>query len=275
MKKAFTLVELLVVIGILGILMGVLLGTFSGAGESARAAKCMANLRNLGMAVQSYAMNNGGSYPSTISPDADDGKSEKKGWISYSSKGKGGSFISPYAGSQEEREFSLTNGLLWAAINRERGCYFCPTHQRYVHDHNLGQDPLWSYMMNPNVSGSYGNLERADCLLLFAELPFAKMKNGDFEQAGQISGDELDPTLKFKNPDGSGGTETIGFNHRNGKTLCAHVCYADGHVAKLLAPKTGDAIDLTSWLCKPTDKEDGDFTITFDGTRYQKSTATE
>jgi len=275
MKKAFTLVELLVVIGILGILMGVLLSTFSGAGDSARAAKCMTNLRNLGMASQAYAMEHGGKLPAVIKSDSENASSGSS-WISFSTAGKGGSYISPYAGSLEEREFSLTNGMLWAAINRDRNSYSCPTHQKYAREHNLGLDPLWSYAMNPKVAdGNVQELSRADRLLLFAELPFANVKNGEFVQTGQISGEELDPYIDCKTDDGEGGNEVIGFNHKNGKTLCAHVCYADGHVAKLIAPKAGDAKDLTGWLCSLTVKGEGDIDITFDGTRYQKSNATE
>ena len=41
MKKAFTIIELLVVIGIIGVLAGVLMTSFSGGTESARAAKCL------------------------------------------------------------------------------------------------------------------------------------------------------------------------------------------------------------------------------------------
>jgi len=266
MKKAFTLVELLIVVGILGILIGVLLGTFGGVSDSARATKCMANLRNLGMAVQSYAMESG-AYPST--------------WISPTD-GKDGAYISPYEGTLEDREYALTNGPLWKAVNRSRDCYVCPTHQRYVREHNLGQDPLWSYAKNPGASGAYGSFERAEVTLLFAELPFAEVKNGEFTQTGQLSGEALDPVLDAPNPNGEdgekGGNEAIGFNHKSGKNYFAHICYADGHVAKLIAPKAGSAADLTSWLCYTTvggESGRADVDITFDGTQYKKVTATE
>jgi len=262
MKKAFTLVELLVVVGILGILMAVLLGTFSGAGESARAAKCQANLRNLGMAVQACKMDG-------------DLKKGAATWISTVSGKEDDDFISPYDGTTEEREFALTNGYLWAAINASRDCYFCPTHQVYAREHNLGQTPLWSYAMKSGTSASVGGSDRSDSILLFAELPFAAIKNGDFTQTGQISGEELDPILDPKNTKGTGGNEVIGFNHKNGKSYFAHICYADGHVGKLIAPKVGDAQDLTMWLCHPSSDEDGDFDINFDGTKYRKNNATE
>lgn len=57
----FTLVELLVVIGIIGTLVGILLPALSAARESGRSVKCLASLRQLGAAFQLYAANNKGA----------------------------------------------------------------------------------------------------------------------------------------------------------------------------------------------------------------------
>ncbi len=53
-QPAFTLIELLVLIGIIGIIAGLLLPALSAAREEARSAKCMSNLRQIGMGLTMY-----------------------------------------------------------------------------------------------------------------------------------------------------------------------------------------------------------------------------
>ena len=63
-RSGFTIIELLVVVAIIGILAGVLLASFSGGTEAARAAKCLSNMRNLAQGAIGYASKNAyGHYP--------------------------------------------------------------------------------------------------------------------------------------------------------------------------------------------------------------------
>ena len=62
-SRAFTLVELLVVIGIIAVLIGILLPVLTRARESARRAQCLSNLRQVYFAFQFYAQDNRDHVP--------------------------------------------------------------------------------------------------------------------------------------------------------------------------------------------------------------------
>jgi prepilin-type N-terminal cleavage/methylation domain-containing protein len=62
-SQAFTLVELLVVIGIIAVLVGILLPALNRAREQANSVQCMANLRACGGLLHIYANQNRGMFP--------------------------------------------------------------------------------------------------------------------------------------------------------------------------------------------------------------------
>ena len=67
-QRAFTLIELLSVIAIVGILAAILIPTLSHVREAARSSDCSSNLRQIGVAFQLYAADNRGLYPAPRSP---------------------------------------------------------------------------------------------------------------------------------------------------------------------------------------------------------------
>jgi prepilin-type N-terminal cleavage/methylation domain-containing protein/prepilin-type processing-associated H-X9-DG protein len=66
LRRAFTLVELLVVIGIIAALMALLMPAFGQAREQARSVQCLSNLREMVVACQAYATTFRGYYPPAV-----------------------------------------------------------------------------------------------------------------------------------------------------------------------------------------------------------------
>ncbi|MBR5548538.1 MAG: prepilin-type N-terminal cleavage/methylation domain-containing protein [Kiritimatiellae bacterium] len=303
MKKAFTLIELIVVVGILVVLIGTLVAALSGGTETARAARCLTNLKNLATACNSYAMATQ-VYPlagsvETRAIDRDQNSageikqrySESRGWISWNSRGayagkvtshiaSGDWFTSAYNTDFDTRQYVLTNGVLWRYVSENSDVFVCPEHMKSMRL----KKPLWSYVMNERFGyddsqGSraklhtphigYGRLSRPDRVLMFAELQFLENDRVKVD-TDTGSGIKNDCTLQYNH------NEVIGFNHPNGKRgLFAHVVFADGHIEKLVVPatpsSTGWAVgidrneleDLTEWLCKGRD-------VSFNGAHYEE-----
>ncbi|MDR1283905.1 MAG: DUF1559 domain-containing protein [Opitutaceae bacterium] len=61
--RAFTLIELLTIIAIIGILAAIIIPTVGRVRQSARAAQCISHLRQLGTALNLFADENRGMYP--------------------------------------------------------------------------------------------------------------------------------------------------------------------------------------------------------------------
>jgi prepilin-type N-terminal cleavage/methylation domain-containing protein/prepilin-type processing-associated H-X9-DG protein len=125
-KTAFTLIEMLIVVAIIAILSAILFPVFARSREKARAASCLSNYHQVGIAIQMYAQDsddktpaNGGSFSGLIQdsvpyihtssvfvcPDDDDREEESRAGsyrvpTLYQGKPLSCGWINPYAAGQ-------------------------------------------------------------------------------------------------------------------------------------------------------------------------------
>ena len=169
----FTMVEVIVVMGIIAILAAVMMPLLRGSNDSAMTAQCRDNMRNLAQGVLSYAQSNGeeGYFPSAgfyrwiWGVDINAGK-DKKGelvyaphvpWISNygnfsdlkSRKTKVimGDVVSFTDSNEKKIRSVIEHGAIWNAVGTAYEVYRCPVHARNFKK-KKGRLPGWSFMMN-------------------------------------------------------------------------------------------------------------------------------
>jgi len=94
-NKAFTLVELLVVISIIGLLAGLAVPAINGALKKAKSGACMANLRQIGLGLITYAAeSSAGTFPQSSGQEAA-WATELGKYINTTTKSKKSIFVCP------------------------------------------------------------------------------------------------------------------------------------------------------------------------------------
>lgn len=289
-RMGFSIIELMVVIGILAILIAALLPFLGGSSDSAECVKCKNNMKNLAMAVISCAQANDlGHFPAagyyrTLGVDTEGPYYyPHNSWIS--NKGKGlnstvrkmdsGSIVH-FKDSEDDCRDAIKNGVIWSATGASFEIYRCPIHVREFEKKNK-RPPWWSFMMNQEFGYAEDNSKpkhfcgasihgpfkghNHDKVLMFAEVQGidvdVKTGKGRIKLEAVNSGDKTDAVLVYSQ------NEVMGFNHKLGKNKYGgNVAFADGHVDTIGMPTDGSYIkDLTRYLCQGVD-------VPHDGSKY-------
>ena len=125
-RKAFTLVELLVVIGIIAILISILLPSLNKARAAAQRAACLSNLRSIGQAFNIYAAENKQQIP-----------------LGTNSGDYRAAYNVVAANSATDIRWPSWGPLYKARMLKEPRYLYCPSDTSPYHQFNTGPWNLW------------------------------------------------------------------------------------------------------------------------------------
>jgi len=221
-RRAFTVVETLVVIGVLAVLLAILLPTTASVRASARAGSCRSNLRQMGLAAAAYAAQNKDRYPAAILYEMSDAGVVVKAWDYEQHPG---GVIKP--------------GAIWSYISSPTPVQQCPD---FFGSSTFGAEPYTGYNYNTTYIGAEGRFPETDANGRWIDgwrVARPGLASGNFRKTSTTAlfgdGGWLGGANKFmRAPSASveGDLPTVyagGQAFRHGG--CTHVCYLDGHVA--------------------------------------------
>ncbi len=247
-SKAFTIVELLVVVAIIVSLMAILLPNLAAALESARRAQCAANLRSIGQSIKVYSSGNRGRWPSVFPRDDDNATWGEAGWDPENTD------ITDFFEDVEPEDldsFTCNLSNWWLLIRRgmsSPGVFICPSSDQEEDEDIVDNDRVWSFHYLDNCSYSYqnqlgkGTTDSADSeLIVAADMNPMRADMRDEVSTRREDKDKNDSKWLLNSP-----------NHDFDGQNCL---YADGHVIFEQNPYVGIG-NNNIWTRDEYDRED-------------------
>lgn len=218
-RSAFTLVELLVVIGIIALLLGILLPTLSRARDAGNSTRCLANMRQAAMAVTFYLNENKGRWlPPYKAPI------RTENWVPNGNPSWSGPLF-----------YTFLSGLYYKG---EPGIWICPS-DRYIENdltaavprlYGPQRDSKSSYFINLDMPKFANPVYPApyDHASYFNPRPLKYVKS---PTKLILYGEKFGPGGMFSYRSASTAQTGMAFEHR--KRNAMSLCFADGHAEQL------------------------------------------
>lgn len=220
MRRALTLVEILVTLAVVALLIGLLVPALSSARSAGRSLTCQSNLRQMLFAGEAYAARSDGWYPVAVRYENGDGVFETIAWD-----------------WRQNAEGDVEPGSLWSRDLDPADVQQCPS---CLKDSTFGLDPFTGYNYNTTYIAGEATFPQTGWQSVRRGTPVARWRRaseiavfGDGGWKGGANKFMRAPTNDVENDLGTVYAGGQAFRHRAGTT---NVCYGDGHIEA-----TGDA----------------------------------
>jgi len=215
-KNAFTLVELLVVIGIIAILIAILLPALAAAKSQANRLKCTSNLRALGQVAFQYAYDNKGWIPR----NCDYGNALMPSWVDLMARNMKKQLPPPPPGMMYSAAYDLSAVPYYARIDWYQ-CPVFPIDKQAVDFVINGWDQANAPYGGRSTMLKITSVKRSSDVILFLDANKSRRTDG-YQWHDVWSPDHL--------PGGPDPLNIRVLDDKRHRGLC-NICWLDGHVS--------------------------------------------
>ncbi|HEX8916434.1 MAG TPA: type II secretion system protein [Humisphaera sp.] len=216
---AFTLVELVIVIGVIALLAGIVLPSVGRARELAKQVGCMSNLRQLGVAFNGYATSGVGTFPF----HADVGGQYREDWIHWQA-------------GRDLKQSAVARYLASTSPDTFR----CPSDDVMVRPRVLTEPYRYSYTFNYLFAGNgpirptLAAVKRPADKLLVVDENETSLDDGNWHP--QLVGSGVENFVSVRH-DHRPAREGVGYDDER----VGHAVFADGHAGAITRRESRDA----------------------------------